>query len=352
MTIETIKDNGLLLLECISGSKAYGLDTARSDTDIKGVFYLPRDQYYGLEYIPQVSNASNDIVYFELGRFVELSLRNNPNMLELLATPSESILYRRPLMDKLPMSLFLSKLCKDTFAGYALTQVRKASGYKKKFVNPVEKDRMSILDFCYVVNGVSSMPVQDWLGVNGLQQQHCGLASLAHAKGLYGLFYDGDGSRGYRGIVGSELANEVSLASIPKGERPVTHLFFNQEGYLAYCREYREYWDWVGKRNEDRYLGNIEHGKGYDAKNMMHTIRLLQVAEDMLSTGKLTVRRSNRTELLSIKSGQYQYEDLLSMAGSLMARIEAAALTSPLPEHPDRPLVEAALVNIRTELYQ
>lgn len=50
MTISDIKENNLLLLECISGSKAYGLDTATSDTDIKGVFYLPKDQFHGLGY--------------------------------------------------------------------------------------------------------------------------------------------------------------------------------------------------------------------------------------------------------------------------------------------------------------
>ena len=56
MTIQEIKDKGLLLFECISGSKAYGLDTSQSDTDLKGVFYLPKDLFYGLEYIPQVNN--------------------------------------------------------------------------------------------------------------------------------------------------------------------------------------------------------------------------------------------------------------------------------------------------------
>lgn len=31
---------------------------------------------------------TDDIVYYELGRFVELLLQNNPNMMELLATPA------------------------------------------------------------------------------------------------------------------------------------------------------------------------------------------------------------------------------------------------------------------------
>ena len=42
------------------------------------MYYLPKDQFYGLQYIPQVSNETNDEVYYELGRFVELLLKNNP----------------------------------------------------------------------------------------------------------------------------------------------------------------------------------------------------------------------------------------------------------------------------------
>lgn len=352
MTIKDIKEKGLLLLESVSGSKAYGLDTEKSDTDIKGVFYLPKDQFYGLEYIPQVSNETSDEVYYELGRFVELLLRNNPNILELLASPVSCVRYRHPVMDQLPLHLFLSKLCKDTFAGYALTQVQKARGYKKKFVNPVEKERKSILDFCFIPQGPSSLPLNQWLQQNGLQEKHCGLTSLPHAKGLYALYYDADNTRNYKGIASSELANEVSLSSIPKAEILLAYLFFNQEGYSAYCREYREYWEWVEKRNENRYLGNVQHGKGYDAKNMMHTIRLLQVAEEVLKEGNLQVQRPNREELLSIKAGEYPYEELLSMTHGLMARIEAAFTLSKLPDQPDKDHVEAILVKMRKELYR
>ena len=66
LTIDWIKDNGLLVFEVIAGSKAYGLDNEKSDTDIRGVFILPKDMYYGLEYTEQVNNETNDIVYYEL----------------------------------------------------------------------------------------------------------------------------------------------------------------------------------------------------------------------------------------------------------------------------------------------
>jgi predicted nucleotidyltransferase len=54
----------VLLLQCISGSKAYELDTPQSDTDIKGVFALSEKEFYGLHYTEQVANPSNDIVYY------------------------------------------------------------------------------------------------------------------------------------------------------------------------------------------------------------------------------------------------------------------------------------------------
>ena len=125
MTIQDLHTHNLILFEVISGSKSFGLNTPTSDTDIKGVYYLHKAQFYGLHYIPQISNETNDEVYYELGRFVELLLKNNPNILEILASPADCILYKHPLMERLQLQDFLSKLCKDSFAGYAMTQIKK-----------------------------------------------------------------------------------------------------------------------------------------------------------------------------------------------------------------------------------
>ena len=50
LTLADLHAENLILFEAISGSHAYGLATPQSDTDIKGVFYLPRRLYYGLDY--------------------------------------------------------------------------------------------------------------------------------------------------------------------------------------------------------------------------------------------------------------------------------------------------------------
>ncbi|HWW39703.1 DNA polymerase beta superfamily protein [Pedobacter sp.] len=352
MTIKEIKNKGLLLFECVSGSRAYGLETPGSDTDLKGVYYLPRSEFYGLNYVPQVSNKSNDEVYYELGRYFELLSKCNPNILEMLSSPEDCVRYKHPLMEKLNPGMVLSKVCKDTFAGYAITQVRKAKGLKKKIVNPMPEKRASVLDFCFVIENGLSVRLEDWLKEKNYVQERCGLVNIPHSRGLYALFYDQEDEFHYSGVVNSDRSNDVSLSSVPKGQRIAGYLSFNVDSYSIYCKEYLEYWDWVENRNEDRYMGTLEHGKDYDAKNMMHTIRLLEVAEELLRTGTLKVRRDNRTELLAIRSGVFEYEELLKRAEDLVEKIGKAYAISTLPHGVDKVALENVLVEMRTELYK
>jgi predicted nucleotidyltransferase len=352
MTIQTLKSQNLILFEVISGSKSFGLNTPTSDTDIKGVYYLPKEQFYGLNYIPQISNETNDEVYYELGRFVELLLKNNPNIIEILATPDDCILYKHPLMDQLRLEDFISNLCKDSFAGYAMTQIKKARGLKKKIVNPMAKERKSLLHFYSILQGYDSVSLLQWLKANKIEQEQCGLIKVPNTKGIYALFYDVSNTLGYNGIVKSDMSNEVSLSSIPKGEKELGYLYCNIEGYSKYCKEYAEYWDWMEKRNEERYKTNQEHGKNYDSKNMMHTIRLLQSAEQILATGTLNIKVTNREELLDIKSGLMEYDALLQKADDLIERIEVLYQTSTLPETPNEKKAIATLIAIRENLYR
>lgn len=346
--INYLKRNNLILLECISGSRAYGLDTPSSDTDIKGVFYLPKSHYYGLhnDYIPQITNPTNDIVYYEIGRFVELLLQNNPNMMELLATPSEKLLYKHSLMNQFQPEWFISKLCQKTFAGFAISQIKKSRGLNKKIVNPINKDKKSILEFCVVFDGQKSIDLIDWLNINDLQQSQIGLSKMPKSLNMYAMFVGDD----FRGIINKD-SQDVLLSSIPKGLTPIGYLSFNQMGYSKYCQDYADYWHWVEKRNDERYNTTLTHGKGYDAKNIMHTFRLLYTALDIANTGKVIVKRDNRDELLAIKSGQFDYDDLLKKADDLMNKVELAFNKSSLQEIPQTDLIIKTLVDIREQLY-
>jgi hypothetical protein len=352
MTLTDIETNNSLLLKCISGSRAYGLATPTSDTDYKGVFVLPKPVFYGLEYTEQVSNESNDIIYYELKRFIDLLTKNNPNILELLASPEDCVLHKHPIMDRIRPELFLSKLCKQTFAGYAQSQIKKAKGLNKKIVNPVEKERKSILDFCYVVHGQGAVGVLSWLGKKSWKQEDCGLVDVPHMHDVYALYHNSQLEEGYlKGIASGPEANDISLSSVPKGIEPLATMSFNKDGYSKYCKDYKSYWDWVEKRNEARYENTVDHGKNYDAKNMMHTFRLLNMAEEIAMEGRINVRRRDREFLLKIRSGAFNYEELVELANEKVYRIDELYEKSDLPEEPDLKVAEELLIEMREELY-
>ena len=337
LTLTDLHQQNLILLEALSGSRAYNLATPESDTDIKGVFYLPRHLYYGLGYIPQIANETNDIVYYELGRFIELLLQSNPNT----------------LVDAFRPEWFISLACRQSFAGYALGQIRKARGLNKKIVNPMQPEKKTVLDFCHIIDGINTIPLQHWLNTRNWQQERIGLMNVPHARNLFALFYDTNGTRNYHGVIQKDTANHLALSSIPAGETPQGYLSFNQDGYSSYCREYTSYQTWLAERNEARYQNTASHEQGYDAKNMMHTFRLLQTARDIALYGEIRVWRENREELLAIKRGAFAYEELLVQAEELMAEIDILFTNNAfrLPETTNREAAIAALIKVREKLY-
>ncbi|MDO7849756.1 nucleotidyltransferase domain-containing protein [Hymenobacter sp. M29] len=355
MTIADLRSQKLILFEAISGSRAYGTNLPHSDTDLKGVFVLPEAQFYGLDYIPQVANETNDEVFYELRRFVELLLKNNPTVLELLGTPADCVIYKHPLFEQFQAADFLSKLCRQSFAEYAVAQIRKAKGLNKKINHPEPPARKSVLDFCYVTVGAGAQPVASWLARQGYEVAQCGLANVPHLTDLYALFVDATPERlhHYRGLVrDAETSQDVQLSAVPKGEEPVAYLSFNRNGYSTYCRVFREYWEWVEKRNAERYQNTVQHGKNYDAKNMLHVFRLLQMAEEIAASGVLNVRRPNREFLLQIRRGEFDYEELVAEAEKLVDRVDGAFAKSDLPAMPDKATAEQLLRRVRREFYR
>ncbi|MCH2046030.1 MAG: nucleotidyltransferase domain-containing protein [Saprospiraceae bacterium] len=352
MTIQELKDQNLIIFETISGSHAYGLSLPTSDVDIRGVFVLPKADFYGLNYIPQVSDETNDTVYYELGRFIDLLSKNNPNILEMLNAPKDCIKIKHPYFDQLKPEDFLSKLCKDTFAGYAMTQVRKARGLNKKIMNPMHKTKKSVLDFCYVIKNQGSIPLRQWLKEENKLQENCGLVNIPHMHDVYGLYYDPNQEYEFKGIMRAKTVDTILLSSIPKGLTFDAIMSFNKDGYKKYCKDYKAYWEWVEERNEARYENTIQHGKNYDAKNMMHTFRLLDMAEEILHEGKIVVRRPNREYLLKIRSGAFLYDELIKEAQAKIECIEALYAECPLPDRPNLERINQLLVDLRTQFYQ
>ena len=98
---------------CIVGSRAYGLDTEASDTDLRGFFLPPAELQWSLYGVPeQLENPDTEEIYWELQKFLTLALKANPNILE-----AQELLDMR--------AIFLSKLIYQTYNGYVMSQFKK-----------------------------------------------------------------------------------------------------------------------------------------------------------------------------------------------------------------------------------
>lgn len=348
-TVPRVQQADFLLFDAVAGSHAYGTAVEGSDEDRRGVFAAPASFLLGLSALEQVSDEKSDLVYYELGRFVELLLKNNPNALEVLAIPEDCVRYKHPLFDLLESSLFLSKLCGQTFGGYAMGQIRKARGLNKKIVNPQPRERKALTEFCFVLEGQGTRPLEAWLSERGYHSRDCGLVAARHAPNVYAIFHDRDASLSYRGIISPKDESALVCSSVPLEAEPVGWMTCNRDAFKAHCKSHREYWEWVELRNEERYRTNSEHGRGYDSKNLMHTLRLLDMAEEIATEGILRVRRPNRDFLLRIRNGEFHYEELVLRAEEQLQRVEEAFSRSALPDQPDPKLAEERLLQIRSE---
>ena len=219
-------------------------------------------------------------------------------------------------------------------------------------MNPMDKERKGVLDFCYVQHAQGAILLKAWLAKHKFRQESCGLVNIPHMKDIYGLYYDANQQYNFQGITRLKTVDTIVLSSIPKEAKQVAILYFNKDGYKKYCKDYKQYWDWVDKRNDSRYENTIAHGKNYDAKNIMHTFRLLDMAEEILSMGNINVRRPNRAALLEIRKGVFEYNILMERAEEKVAIIEKLYTTSTLPKMPDKIQIEQILVEIRKAFYQ
>ena len=128
--------------------------------------------------------------------------------------------------------------------------------------------------------------------------------------------------------------------------------YCNLEGFQSYCKDYREYWEWEEKRNEDRYQQNIENGAEYDSKNMMHCIRLLETCIEILEEHKLSVQRPNREYLLDIRFGKFKYDEIMLKVDLLTKKLDEAFKNSTLPEKIDKGLIYGILLFFRKKFYK
>lgn len=380
--LQYIKDNNLILFDAIAGSHAHGTNIETSDIDYKGVFCMRQEDYYGLDYIEQVGDEKGDVVYYEIGRFIELLTVNNPTILELLFSPEDCVLYKHPVLDSLFQNKekFLTKLCKNTFGRYGISQLAKARG-QDKLMNWEQKkvSRKGILDFCYVIDGYKSSSLTNFLKKGNFEQRFCGAAIVPHAKDLYVLFFDSKAyscfsenvdkesqkiekdalkarkttlGLGYKGIIKEESeSNEIRLSSIPKGEKPICIFSYNKDAYTQHCRDYNKYQNWLKNRNLQRWVDVENHNQKIDGKSLLHCMRLVDVAYEIADGKGLNVKRPNAQELIDIRRGKVDLNTLIKTAEEKITKMSELFERSNLPEQVDKDFANDLLIEIRKNFY-
>lgn len=383
-----------------------------SDVDTAGVYIEPIEQVLGmgLDFQEQISDEKGDNVWYGLKKFFNLLLTSNPTVLESLFIPKDKILYEHPIMTEIKKhrEKFVTKECFKAFIGYAKTQIIKARGLNKKIVNPVN-ERLEPLDFAYTFYNQGSTKIKNWLEYRGLDQKYCGLVRIPNMHEVYGVYYDwgnhfeGNGMTivdleeeyfqakksflqndpydskvynlcnflmeytkkespidalsslgmkpiGYKGMVGDDgMSNELRLSSVSKGVKPICHISYNKDGYTKHCKDYREYKDWEKYRNPERYRENITNNKGYDAKNMAHSVRLLHMGIEIAKTGVINIDRTNidRDFIMNVRLGKMSYDELINYLDSKKEEMDKAIEESTIPDKIDTDFVNNILLNIR-----
>jgi len=122
-----VKDDLIFLV--LSGSHAYGMATAESDLDYRGICMVPPHSLFttSIDHFNQAEDKTNDITIYSIIKYFRLAAQVNPNIVELLFVDPSVIVYKHPIMDRILKNnnLFISQKAMHTFSGYAVSQLKR-----------------------------------------------------------------------------------------------------------------------------------------------------------------------------------------------------------------------------------
>lgn len=275
------------IFECVTGSRLYGTATTESDYDFRGICIPPMEiLLHPFMNFDQKDSGfeEKDRTIYGLNKFFKLCADANPNIIELLFVPKKYTLLSTPVWDMILKNkhLFISKKAKHTFTGYAFSQLNAIKRHRQWFINPPDRKPLRS-DF-----GLTDSPK----------------ISFALIKAMGTLNKD---------LLKDEIVDE-----------------YNKEKLY---RETKENWDhyqeWMKNRNPKRR--ELEEKYNYDCKHASHLFRLLSEGEELLKTGNITFPLPNAEEILAIKNGLYQYEEVIEKAETLEKQFDTWYNESELP---------------------
>ena len=261
MDRDVIKNH--LILDCITGSVAYGMSTPASDEDRRGIFIAwPGMALSPFNSTEQVEGLfGNDSVHYELKKFTSLLAKQNPNIVELLWVEEEFIKLKRWEYDELRNNreMFLDKHVFQTYIGYANSQLARIKSHSKWINNPQPARRPKEVD--YVSTVYNSTNIQEW---------NTKPPTIGFAYHLGGEMYGLDLSTHAYTDPSAPHWLDIHEAIKPEEGTLTNHKFdiffkFNKQQYKEAVENWKQYWEWKKNRNEIR--SELEEKYGYDTKH-------------------------------------------------------------------------------------
>lgn len=325
------------------GSHAYGTNIEGSDEDFKGIAIAPREFYLGnLHKFEQADKSFGveglDLTIYDIKKFFDLAEKCNPSIIEVLFTDESDWIF--PEDNGVAMEvqsesfwriwsardLFLSRKAKHTFSGYAMSQLKRIKTHRKWLLNPPKK-KPEREDF-------------DLPKTSTIEKEQMGVINARIQKQADLL--------GGKGFTKDRVEEEFELSLVEKAvdemqiPKNLVAIIFNERRYNGAMRNWDQYQTWKSERNVKRAA--LEAQYGYDTKHAMHLVRLMRMATEILTTGKVVVKRPDAQELLSIRAGAWSFDRLMQWAEDTERSLDAAEALSPLPYGPNRNAIDDLLV--------
>lgn len=342
-----------IIFKCVAGSHAYGTNVADSDLDTRGVA-IPKDKSYyigmGINVFEQKDKweTDEDTVIYDLRKFMKLAADSNPNILDLLFCDEGDILETSLSWGAIRehAGKFLSRRARYSYTGYAFSQLRRIKNHRGYLLNPPKK-RPERADFGLPENKRTATPDMigafQWVLTEMLKNSVESLAfSDETTKELEKV--------NYIGLVQSQLDTNMH-AQIQKitGATDEWMLAMAQEkAYSHAMSDWTAYENWAKQRNPKRV--ELEAKYGYDTKHAMHLVRLIRMGEEILSEGKVLVKRPDAEELVSIRNGAWTYDQVVAYAEGMEEKMKSLYETSPLPKEADRVFLDKLCQQIIEEM--
>jgi uncharacterized protein len=343
-----IKDRTILVVR--HGSVAYNTNIEGSDEDFKGVTIPPSKYFFGFNHFfeqAELKDPNPDTVIYNIRKFFGLAAACNPNIIEVLFTDPSDHMLVSPLGETLinHRNEFLSKRVKHTMCGYAYDQLRRIKLHRRWILNPPKH-----------------APTREELGLPPeplISPDHYAAVSAAIQKELEKYHFDflddcpeatkiAVKNAWHDMLVELRITSEDQWLCAARGiglNDNFIEIVQQERMYRNKKDEWRKFLKWRAERNSERYALEVKFG--YDTKHGYHLVRLMRMAREILTTGKVVVKRPDREYLLSVRRGELPFDDLVEYAERQEQELaELYKTTNVLPQKPDSNALDALCISI------